>query len=73
MCSDTLHVGCGLNLCKFKLITVTARVELQMKSQMPELKVATPKRLSPELDEILHMLKSLESSGKGVEVASSRG
>jgi hypothetical protein len=44
-----------------------------MKSQMPELKNATPKRLSPELDEMLHMLKSLESSGKAVEVAPSRG
>jgi hypothetical protein len=44
-----------------------------MKSQVSELKIATPKRLSPELDEILHMLKSLESSGKAVEIAPARG
>jgi hypothetical protein len=44
-----------------------------MKSQVPELKAIAPKRLSPELDEILHMLKSLESNGKAAEVSSLRG
>jgi hypothetical protein len=44
-----------------------------MKNQVPELKVAAPKRLSPELDEILHMLKSLESNGKAAEVSPFRG
>jgi hypothetical protein len=45
----------------------------KMKNQIPELKVAAAKRLSPELDEILHMLKSLESNGKAIEVAPLRG
>jgi hypothetical protein len=38
-----------------------------MKNQIPEMKVTAPKRLSPELDEILHMLKSLESNGNAAE------
>lgn len=44
-----------------------------MKNQMPELKVSAAKRLSPELDEFLHMLKSLESNGKAAEVSRDRG
>jgi hypothetical protein len=44
-----------------------------MKNQVPELKITTPKRLSPELDEILHMLKSIESNDKAVEMAPLRG
>jgi hypothetical protein len=44
-----------------------------MKNQVPEMKIVAPKRLSPELDEILHMLKSLESNGKALDVAPLRG
>ena len=44
-----------------------------MKNQIPELKAAAPKRLSPELDEILHMLKSLESNDRAVDIAPHRG
>jgi hypothetical protein len=44
-----------------------------MKNQSLELKASAPKRLSPELDEILHMLKSLENNGKAAEIAPLRG
>ncbi len=44
-----------------------------MKNQVPDVKTIAAKRLSPELDEFLHMLKSLESNGKALDVAPLRG
>jgi hypothetical protein len=40
-----------------------------MKNQMPDTKLAAPKRVSPELAEFLHMLKSLESHDKTVDAS----
>ncbi len=44
-----------------------------MKNQVPDLKVSTAKRLSPELDEFLHMLKSIEGAPKPRDPSPLRG
>ena len=44
-----------------------------MKNQFPDIKTSAPKRLSPDLDEVLHMLKSLETrDNSGAQPAAAR-